>query len=266
MTKKYFIIGNPVEHSLSPKIHNFWFKQNNIDATYEKKEISESELPEVVKDIRDDKIYGINVTVPFKQKIIPFLDKLSDLAKKTESVNTVYKIDNQVVGDNTDVYGFKMSLINQNIELKDKIAFIIGAGGVVPSIITALKDLSIKKIFLTNRTFSKIEKLKIKYPELQLLKWGEITNFDIVINATSVGLNFEDKIDINFKNLKDHKIFYDTIYNPPMTNFLSEAKSCGHNFLNGKLMLVYQAQKAFQNWNNLLPNLDKQFFDFIKDD
>ena len=147
MTKKYFIIGNPVKHSLSPKIHNFWFKQNNIDATYEKKEISESKLPEVVKDIRDDKIYGINVTVPFKQKIIPFLDKLSDLAKKTESVNTVYKIDNQVVGDNTDVYGFKMSLINQNIELKDKIAFIIGAGGVVPSIITALKDLSIKKFF-----------------------------------------------------------------------------------------------------------------------
>ena len=103
-------------------------------------------------------------------------------------------------------------------------------------------------------------------PELQLLKWGEITNFDIVINATSVGLNFEDKIDINFKNLKDHKIFYDTIYNPPMTNFLSEAKLGGHNFLNGKLMLIYQAQKAFENWNNLLPNLDKQFFDFIKDD
>ena len=112
-----------------------------------KKKKFESKLPEVVKDIRDDKIYGINVTVPFKQKIIPFLDKLSDLAKKLKSVNTVYKIDNQVVGDNTDVYGFKMSLINQNIELKDKIAFIIGAGGVVPSIITALKDLSIKKFF-----------------------------------------------------------------------------------------------------------------------
>ena len=103
-----------MKHSLSPKIHNFWFKQNNIDASYEKKEISESKLPEVVKDIRDDKIYGINVTVPFKQKIIPFLDKLSDLAKKTESVNTVYKIDNQVVGDNTDVYGFKMSLIDEH--------------------------------------------------------------------------------------------------------------------------------------------------------
>ena len=92
--------------------------------------------------------------------------------------------------------------------------------------------------------------MKIKHPELKLLKWGEITNFDIVINATSVGLNFEDKIDINFKNLKDHKIFYDTIYNPPMTNFLSEAKLGGHNFLNGKLMLIYQAQKASEMMQN----------------
>ena len=266
MTKKYFIIGNPVSHSLSPKIHNYWFEQNNINAVYEKKEISENELKNVVNDIKNEKIHGINVTVPYKQKIIPFLDKLSDLAKKTESVNTVYKSDNMIVGDNTDIYGFKKSLINQNIYLKDKIAFIIGAGGVVPSIITALKDLSVKKIFLTNRTFYKIEKLKIKYPELQLLKWGEVTNFDIVINATSIGLKSEDKINIDFDNLENHKIFYDTIYNPPVTNFLSKAKSDGHRSINGKLMLAYQAQKAFQCWNNLIPNLDKKFLDFIKDD
>ena len=82
MTKKYFIIGNPVSHSLSPKIHNYWFEQNNINAVYEKKEISENELKDVVNDIKNEKIHGINVTVPYKQKIIPFLDKLSDLAKK----------------------------------------------------------------------------------------------------------------------------------------------------------------------------------------
>ena len=120
MTKKYFIIGNPVSHSLSPKIHNYWFEQNNINAVYEKKEISENELKDVVNDIKNEKIHGINVTVPYKQKIIPFLDKLSDSAKKTESVNTVYKSDNMIVGDNTDIYGFKESLINQNIYLKDK--------------------------------------------------------------------------------------------------------------------------------------------------
>ena len=152
MKKKIFgIIGNPIKHSLSPVLHNYWFEKYGLNATYSIIEAEDRDLKNIIKKIRDRELTGINVTLPFKQKIIPFLDKLSDLAKKTESVNTVYKIDNQVVGDNTDVYGFKMSLINQNIELKDKIAFIIGAGGVVPSIITALKDLSIKKIFFQNR-------------------------------------------------------------------------------------------------------------------
>ncbi len=266
MNKKYFIIGNPVEHSLSPKIHNYWFKENRIDAIYEKKEILEDDLKNIVENIRKDQIAGINITVPYKQKIIPFLDELSELSEKTNSVNTVYKKDNKVIGENTDVFGFIESTKHQSINLKNKTALILGGGGVVPSIISALEKLSIEKIFLMNRTFEKIEKLKKKFSKIELLKWGEIIEFDIIINATSVGLKINDKININLDNLKNGKIFYDTIYNPPMTNFLQRAKQNGHNIINGKLMLVYQAQKSFEHWTNVTPKINEKFLKYLNND
>ena len=188
MNKNYLIIGNPVEHSLSPKIHNFWFNENNINADYKKETLTESELENLVKRIREGDISGANVTVPFKQKIIPFLDRLSDLAKKTQSVNTLYRQDDLVIGDNTDVYGFSQSVLNKNISLKNKDALIIGAGGVVPSIITALEDLSIRKIYIKNRTKEKLLKLKKIFANTTPLEWDHEIDCDIVINATSLGL------------------------------------------------------------------------------
>jgi len=108
--------------------------------------------------------------------------------------------------------------------------------------------------------------LKKRYPSVELIDWGNMVNFDIVINATSVGLKKDDKIDLNFDNLEGNKIFYDTIYNPPMTDFLLKAEQKGHVFVNGKLMLVYQAQKAFEIWNNFLPEINDDFLNFLKDD
>ncbi len=264
--KKFLIIGKPVKHSLSPKIHNYWFNENKINGIYEKKEILENELGDIVEDIRKGQLLGANITVPYKEKIIPFIDKLSKLSEKTNSVNTIYKKDNIILGDNTDVYGFVESIKHQSINLKNKTALVLGGGGVVPSIISALEELSIQKIFIMNRTFERIKKLKEKFPKIELLKWGEGIEFDIIINATSVGLKTDDKININLENLKKGKIFYDTIYNPPMTNFLKIAKSDGHYFVNGKLMLIYQAQKAFHCWNNILPTIDKKFLNFLIND
>ncbi len=256
MTKKYLIIGSPVEHSLSPVIHNYWFKYHKLDAVYEKRAIKENELKDVVEDIRNGKISGVNVTVPFKQKIIPYLDVLSELSNKTQSVNTIYKKNNLITGENTDVYGFTQSIVKQGFKVADKKALILGAGGVVPSIINALQYLSVQKIFITNRTTEKVEKLKKIYPEVKLLKWGEMVDFDIVINATSVGLKKNEKIDVDFSNLKGRKFFYDTIYNPAITNFISDARINNHFFMNGLFMLIYQAQKSFEHWNDLLPTID----------
>ena len=108
--KKFLVIGDPIEHSLSPKLHNYWFKQNNVDAVYEKKKINEQELQDIVSKVRKNEIYGVNVTVPYKSKIIKYLDLLGDDAKATQSVNTILKKENKIFGFNTDVNGFELSL------------------------------------------------------------------------------------------------------------------------------------------------------------
>jgi len=158
--KKYFVIGNPIEHSLSPKLHNHWINENKIKATYEKKQLNESDLKRIVDEIKSDKISGINVTIPFKKVIIPFLDQLTPLALKAQSVNTVLKKDNKIIGDNTDIGGFQESIKNINYNVKDKKIFILGAGGVAPSIIIALTKLGASNISLSNRTKKKQKNLK----------------------------------------------------------------------------------------------------------
>ena len=114
IAKKFLIIGDPINHSLSPKIHNYWFRQNNIDANYDKQLTQDKDLIEIIKKIRNNELKGINITVPHKQKIIPLLDKLSDLSNKTQSVNTIYKKNDLIIGDNTDVFGFEQSLKEKN--------------------------------------------------------------------------------------------------------------------------------------------------------
>jgi len=150
--KKHLIIGDPISHSLSPKLHNYWFNQNNIDAIYEKFQAKEYEIEKFLNQIKSNQIWGMNVTVPFKKKVIPFIEKLSETAKETLSVNTIFKKEDLIYGDNTDVEGFELSLKYENCEIANKKAFILGAGGVVPSVIKALKNLNIKQIFLSNRT------------------------------------------------------------------------------------------------------------------
>ena len=248
-------MGDPIDHSLSPKLHNHWIKENKINAVYEKKKIKENEIKNLISEIKNEKIEGINVTVPFKKKILPFLDQLSTKAILTQSVNTIFKEGDAIVGDNTDIGGFELSLKHINYNPKNKKIFILGAGGVAPSIIVALKSLGVSKIFLSNRTKSKAEDLKKIHPEINVIEWGEITEFDMIINATSIGLKNEDNIDLNFNNIGSGKMFYDVIYNPEKTNFLAQAKKLGHQIENGKMMFIYQAQLAFDIWHNILPKV-----------
>jgi len=139
--KKYLVIGNPIEHSLSPKLHNYWIKKNNIDAVYDKKQLNETDIERIISEVKDCKIDGINVTVPFKKSVIPFIDELSFEANKAQSVNTIYKKNNKIVGHNTDTSGFELAIKKINYDVKGKKVFILGAGGVVPSIILALKKM-----------------------------------------------------------------------------------------------------------------------------
>ena len=148
-------------------------------------------------------------------------------------------------------------------EIKNKKALILGAGGVVPSIIIALKKMQIEKIYLSNRTELKATELKKNFPEIEIIKWGETLDFDIIINATSIGLKEEDEININYQQISKDKFFYDVIYNPPETNFLKNAKKYGGITKNGKMMFIYQAQKAFFIWHKAVPEVDNETINLL---
>ena len=155
--KKFLVIGNPIEHSLSPKLHNYWLKDNNIEAIYGKLETHENDLPELFKNLKEEKLDGLNVTVPYKKAVIPYVDVLSGHALRTQSVNTISFHNGNLIGHNTDIEGFEISIKKLNYNVKGKTIIILGAGGVVPSIIYALKKMNASKIILSNRTKEKAD-------------------------------------------------------------------------------------------------------------
>ena len=263
--KKYFVIGNPIDHSLSPKLHNYWFKANKIDAIYEKKKIEEKNLQTIISKIKEKKINGINVTVPFKKSVIRYLDKLSQEAEQTQSVNTIILSNNNLVGHNTDIAGFTKAIKSLNLDIKGKKILILGAGGVVPSIIFALSKMNVSKIIVSNRTKKKAEDLKLQFHNLDLLDWGDMVDFDIIINATSLGLN-KETISLDFSKYGNNKLFYDVIYNPEETNFLKEGKKLGNKTENGKLMFIYQAHEAFKLWHGIEPLINSQTLKILNND
>jgi len=263
--KNYLVIGNPIEHSLSPQLHNHWIKIHKINAAYAKKKINEDGLKDLICDVKDKKINGINVTVPFKKQVIPFLDKLSDEAKKTQSVNTIYLEENKTVGHNTDIEGFMQSIKCAKYDVKGKNILVLGAGGVAPSIILALETMQANNITISNRTREKAENLKEKFNNIKIASWGDIPDFDMIINATSIGLNKEESINLNFSKMKN-KFFYDVIYNPRETDFLKNGKKFGNKTLNGKMMFIYQAFCAFKIWHQISPEIDNETIRLLDND
>ena len=254
---KFLVIGSPIEHSLSPELHNYWIKNNSINAIYEKKKINEDQLEQIISQVKDNKIKGINVTVPFKKTVIPYLDELSAEAQSTQSVNTIYKKDNKIIGHNTDIFGFETSIKKVEYYLENKEVLILGAGGVVPSIIFSLIKMKASKIKISNRTKKKAENLKKLFQNIEILDWGKIPNFDMIVNATSIGLKKEDYINLDFSSIGKGKFFYDVIYNPNETNFLKSGKDNGNITLNGKMMFIYQAFSAFTIWHGVEPKLNE---------
>ena len=268
MTKKFGIIGNPIKHTLSPVLHNYWFQKYNIDANYSIIDITNDELSMVTKLIRKKELSGINITLPYKQRIVSYLDILVNDAEITSSVNTVY-LDNKdaLIGENTDVYGLQAAYLKEIVNASKKKTLIIGAGGVSPSVILSLQKSGVKEISIVNRTKEKCIFLKKKFRGLKILDWdelkNEIINYDIIINATSLGLKDEDNFDFDFEPYKESLIYIDTIYNPIETKtlkFLKEKISRVHNGLD---MFIYQGQKAFYLWNKINPEIDQELVELL---
>ena len=269
MKKKFGIIGNPIRHSLSPVLHEYWFKKYNIDAEYIIIESVDNDLSGIIKKVKQGDYTGINVTLPFKQKIINHIDKVINDAELAGSVNTVFlSNDKTVIGENTDVYGLQAAYLKEIDNSFNKKALVIGAVGVSPSVILSMKKSGIKNIFITNRTNEKCIFLQKKFNFLNILPWhdlkSEIRNFDIVINATSLGLKNGDDFNFDFDNTKKEVIYIDTIYNPLETKTFRYLREEGRKVFNGLDMFIYQGQKSFYLWNKVNPEIDDELVELLK--
>ena len=252
-------------------MHNYWFNKYKIEAKYELLKTNEDEIQNVVNKIKDKEIKGANVTLPYKRSIIPFLNKIINDANETHSVNTIMLDENDnLVGENTDVFGFQAAYLKSipNQEKKNKKALILGAGGVAPSIILALIKSNILDISITNRTHEKSLFLKKNFKILKTINWNDfskdLSKFDIIINATSLGLKANDEFKNDFSNFKKDMVYIDTIYNPAETRLLKYFKSNKIRSFNGLNMFIYQGQKAFYLWNKINPEVDDELLKLLE--
>ena len=268
MKKNFGIIGNPIKHSLSPVLHNYWFDKYNLEANYSIIEANDKDLTEIINKIKNGSLAGINVTLPFTQKIINHVDRIINDAEQTGSVNTVLlNADNSLIGENTDVYGLQAAYFKKIENDFKKKSLVIGAGGVSPSVILSLLKSGIKNISITNRTNEKCIFLKKKFNHINILPWdrleNEIKNFDIIVNATSLGLKNGDDFNFNFSKTKNEVIYIDTIYNPLETKTYKHLKEEGKKVFNGLDMFIYQGQKSFYLWNKINPEIDEGLIELL---
>lgn len=265
MTKKYGLIGNPLSKTLSPFIHNSIYRENNINSIYLAYELKLEDLEKGIEAFKALGIEGFNITIPFKERIIPYLDNIDETAKKINAINTVKLVEGELIGYNTDYLGFLKSLELNNIDLNNKNILVLGAGGGSRAISIALLENNINKLYITNRTSNRGIKLVNELRRIYNDKFIKFTGFnlseldkdeiDIIINTTSVGMYPEiDESPMDFKGFQNDLILYDLIYKPLETRFLSEGKIRGYKTINGLEMLYYQAIESQKIW------LDKEDF------
>lgn len=269
----YGIIGYPVKHSLSPLMHNTAFEELGFDAAYELFPLKEEELDSFFQDLRNKNspIFGLNVTVPYKEKVVQYLDNLSPFAKRAMSVNTICVAkDRKLTGYNTDGPGFLAHLTELQFNPAGKRIAILGAGGTTRAIITVLCLLpeQPESIRIYNRTLSTAEHLiadlgqRIDVSRVKIVSSIDDLNIevaDLLINTTSVGLKEGDSCLVDEELLHSNMIVYDVIYNPAETALLKMAKAKGAQTANGLGMLFYQGILSFQRW------ADVQLDDAVKE-
>ncbi len=236
------LLGSSLNHSISPTIHNTLFNHYNIHEKYVLFDIKPTQLKCFIENTNKFNIKGLNVTIPYKVEIIPFLDSIHDIAKNIGSVNTIKIVDGKKNGYNTDFYGFEKLLEINNIDVSNKTVVILGSGGSCRTVSYYCSLYNANKVFVVSRN-KKNENI-ISYDELKNI------DFDILINTTPVGMfpNVEG-VPINKEILKPHHAVVDLIYNPSTTKLLEFAKEIGCvSVVNGELMLYYQGLKAQEIW------------------
>ena len=266
--KKFYVIGNPIKHSLSPKIFNYWFDKYKLDHKYEKKLIKRKGFKTIFKKTMLDKdCGGANITLPFKQNINSLVSSFDSHAKKIGAINCVYKRKNKTIGTNTDWEGYLNSLKkNKNYKkIKKQKVGIIGFGGATKAVIYALKKLKFEEIIVFIRNKNKLRDVKEYDKNIKAKNLKEINklapNFDLLINTTSTKSLKDLKIDMS--KLKKTTFVSDINYSPHKTKFLKLAIKNKKSVIYGIYMLIYQAAPSFKLWFGFYPKIDDGLIDVL---
>ncbi len=257
------LIGYPIKHSLSPWIHETFLEKTNLKGTYSIIEIEERSFAEEIEKLKKRDIDGFNVTVPYKEKIIPFLDEIDPQASAIGAVNTVQNKDGKWIGYNTDGIGYMRSLITKYPELKkDKniAILLLGAGGAAKGILHALVENGYTNITIANRSLDRASELAKANGQIEILPLNDaeanLAAYSLIIQTTSVGMKPNaDRSIISLANVRKGAIVSDIVYQPLVTNFLKEASFHGARIHFGHTMLLYQAQYAFEIWTGIKPEI-----------
>lgn len=257
---KLAVIGDPISHSKSPEIHNAWLNDSSIEGVYEAINVKKEDLRKFLENLSINGFRGINITVPHKEESFKIIREIGDIrggAREIKAINTIKVEDGKLVGYNTDSKGFINSVYEKgnNFNFLNKNILIIGAGGAARAIISGLKEEKVENISIVNRTFRNALKLKEEFKLTgDVLTINEIESYldkvDVVINTSSMGLNEENNLDINWPKLTKKIICIDIVYKPKMTKFLVDAYFNGHDVITGEGMLIHQAKIAFDIWFN----------------
>ncbi len=278
------VIGWPISHSLSPKLHGFWLNQFKINGIYEAISVKPNSLETFIKQLKNNEFKGINITVPHKETVVKYCDKLSNIAKLVGAVNTLSILDDGlIIGTNTDVYGFSENLKRSKAWANKTEApvVVLGAGGAARGICIALQNMGYSEIRLVNRTFEKAEALandlrkniiKDIQCNIKIYKMSEVEialkDAGLLVNSTSLGMKGCDNLKIDLTNLPKTAIVNDIIYNPLETELLKTAKLRGNPTVNGIGMLLYQAIPGFEAWfkPKTPPKIDQNLINYILKD
>lgn len=270
-TKLYGLLGKTLSHSISPSLHNNGFRDLDLNAIYLMLEVKDQDLGEYIQSLKNLGFAGWNVTIPYKEEIIPYLSGFSSLARDAEAVNTVLNRRGRLTGYNTDVIGFQRQIEEAGFPVKGKRAVVIGAGGAAKAVIASLIQLGLSQITIVNRTFEKAENLAETFKEkdekiefiAKALEEDEykkvVKNSELIVNTTPIGMYSHegDKLVINPEYLNEHQFVVDLIYNPLKTELLKEAEKRGAQIGNGLPTLIYQAEASFKLWTKEMPNKKK---------
>ena len=259
------ILGYPLKQSMSPILHNFWIKKYKLENYYCKFELEKIDKIKIAIQIL--KLKGLNVTIPYKKKVIKYLDKTDKVSKDLQAVNTILNNKGKLEGYNTDITGFLLGLKKMKKIDKEMPAIILGAGGSAEAVAYSLNLINTREIFIMNRTKSKAEKIAKKYKNVKVKNWIDynlINNASLIVNTTSLGMIGYPDLPLSLENVNKHTKIYDIVYNPLETGLIKEARKRNLENVTGLTMFLGQAQESFRLWFNLKPEISSYLIKKIK--